>query len=200
MFDLSVDLPGFLVSVDIWLSHLVKKPISEQGSRQSIATYVGLVCGSFLFAILRALAFYMASLSSSETLHDRMILAILKAPVLFFDTNPAGRILNRFSKDIGSLDEILPTNFLTSNQMILSSITAILMPAVVNPWLLLVVVPVIVAFLYVVQYYLKSSRELKRMESISRSPVFSHFAETLNGLDTIRTRRRQKDFFQQFCR
>ena len=165
-----------------------------------MAIYVGLVCGSFLLAMLRALAFYMASLNSSETLHDRMILAILKAPVLFFDTNPAGRILNRFSKDIGSLDEILPTYFLTSNQMILSSITAILIPAVVNPWLLLVVVPVIAAFLHIVLYYLKSSRELKRMESICRSPVFSHFAETLNGLDTIRTRRRQKDFFQQLCR
>ena len=192
--------PGLLVSVDVWLSNMAGKPFLEQGSRQTLAIYTGLVCGSLFLAMLRALLFYMASLSSSARLHDRMAVSLLKAPVLFFDTNPLGRILNRFSKDIGSLDEVLPTFFISSIQMSLFVVTATLLPAVVNPWLLFAIVPVVVAFFSIVQYYLKSSRELKRLESICRSPVFSHVAETLNGLDTIRVRRREKDFFQQFCR
>ena len=165
-----------------------------------MAIFTGLVCATLLFAMLRSFLFYQASMSSSEHLHDRMVLAILKAPVLFFDTNPVGRILNRCSKDVGSLDEVLPTIFLTSIQMVLFSTAAMMLPSVLNPWLLLAVVPVIVSFICIVRYYLKSSRELKRLESICRSPIFSHISETLNGLDTIRSRGRQQDFVEQFYR
>ena len=195
-----VDVKGVLVSLDVWLSHLVKKSEEEQRSQTTLATYSAIVCAALCFAMLRAFLFYQVSLSSSEQLHDRMTLAILKAPVLFFDTNPVGRILNRFSKDVGCMDEVLPTFFLTSIQYVSFSIVATLLPALLNPWLFLAVVPAVISFVYIVKYYLKSSRELKRLESICRSPVFSHISETLNGLDTIRSRRRQKDFIQQFYR
>ena len=193
-------LKGLLVTLDVWLSHLVKTPLEEQRSQTTLATYSGIVCAALCLAMLRAFLFYQVSLSSSEQLHDRMTLAILKAPVLFFDTNPVGRILNRFSKDVGCMDEILPTFFLMFIQMGSFTIAATLLPALLNPWLFLAVVPVVISFIYIVKYYLKSSRELKRLESICRSPVFSHISETLNGLDTIRSRRRQKDFIHQFYR
>ena len=193
-------LKVLLVSLDVWLSHLVKTSVEEQRSGRTLAFYSGIVCAALCFAMLRAFLFYQVSLSSSEQLHDRMTLAILKAPVLFFDTNPVGRILNRFSKDVGCMDENLPTFFLTSIQLVLFTIATTLLPALLNPWLFLAVVPAVISFVYIVKYYLKSSRELKRLESICRSPVFSHISETLNGLDTIRSRKRQKDFIQQFYR
>ncbi|XP_020607744.1 multidrug resistance-associated protein 4-like [Orbicella faveolata] len=129
-----------------------------------------------------------------------MVLAILQAPVLFFDSNPVGRILNRFSKDVGCLDELLPRNFLLSIQCVLMVFASTIIPTITNPWLLFLVIPLIVLVLCISTYYLKTSRELKRLESICRSPVFSHFSETLNGLDTIRTRGRQRDFVDQFYR
>ena len=129
-----------------------------------------------------------------------MVLAILQSPVPFFDSNPVGRILNRFSKDVGCLDELLPHTFLLSIQRVLMVFASIIVPIVTNPWLLFLVVPLIVLVLYISKYYLKTSRELKRLESKCRSPVFFHFSETLNGLDTIRTRDRQKDFVDQFYR
>lgn len=127
-----------------------------------------------------------------------MVVAVLQAPVLFFDSNPVGRIMNRFSRDIGCLDELLPKTFLLSIQYALMVSTAILVPAATNPWLLLVFVPATFLAVYITSYYLKTSRELKRLESICRSPVFSHVSETLNGLDTIRTRKRQDDFVDRF--
>ena len=191
---------GVFVSVDVWLSYLVNKPMAEQGSFQNMAVYTGLVCGALFFGMLRSFLFYLASLSSAARLHDRMIVAILKSPVLFFDTNPLGRILNRFSKDVGAIDEVLPTHFLNSLQVLLFLAAATILPATVNAWVLLAAIPFCVTCVYLGKYYLKSSRELKRLESICRSPIFSHFSETMNGLDTIRNRGRQRDFMHQFCR
>ena len=189
-----------VVAPDVWLSSLTKKLPEEQKDHTNLTIYACLVSASLIFAIIRAYGFLLVSLRCSERLHDKMVLAMLQAPVLFFDSNPVGRILNRFSKDVGCLDELLPKTFLVSIQRVLMVFPSIIIPTVTNPWLLFPVVPLIVLVLYISKYYLKTSRELKRLESICRSPVFSHFSDTLNGLDTIRTRQRQSDFMDQFYR
>jgi len=189
-----------IVAPNVWLSSLTKKLPEDQKESTNLIIYGCLVSASLIFAVIRAYGFFLVSLRCSERLHDKMVLAILEAPVLFFDSNPVGRILNRFSKDVGVLDELLPKAFVVSIQRVLMVFASITVPTVTNPWLLFLVVPLIVLVLHISNYYLKTSRELKRLESICRSPVFSHFSETLNGLDTIRTRRRQTDFVDQFYR
>ena len=191
---------AILVSPDVWLSFLTKKHPEDQRDGINLTIYGCLVGASFIFVIIRAYGFLLVSLRCSERLHDKMVLAVLQAPVLFFDSNPVGRIMNRFSKDIGYLDEVLPKTFLMSIQLTLILLTGILVPVVTNPWLLFAVVPLSVFALYTTRYYLKTSRELKRLESICRSPVFSHISETLDGLDTIRTRGRQREFVHRFYR
>lgn len=111
-----------------------------------------------------------------------------------------GRILNRFSKDIGWLDEQLPRKFQLAIDSTLNVLASLIVPAVMNPWLIFILIPLISVAIYLSTYYLKTSRELKRLASISRSPVFSHISETLDGLETIRTRERQSDFVDQFYR
>ena len=188
------------VWLDVWLSNTVKKSREEQQSETNLVIYAGMLGTALLCGLLRTFLFYHVSLRSSEQLHDQMTLAILKAPMLFFDTNPLGRILNRFSKDVGSMDEILPTCFLSAIEYVLFTISAIILPSLLNPWILLVVAPLVISCIYIVKYYLISTRELKRLESIYRSPVFSHISETLKGLDSIRSRRRQEDFIHAFYR
>ncbi|KAL9966836.1 hypothetical protein ACROYT_G024964 [Oculina patagonica] len=191
---------AMIVFPDVWLSYLTKKPADDQKDKTNLTIYGCLVGASLVFAIFRAYGFLVVSLRCSERLHDKMVVAILQAPVLFFDSNPVGRILNRFSKDVGCVDELLPKTFLFSIQLLLLVFASILVPIVTNSWLLIVVVPVSLMVVYISKYYLKTSRELKRLESICRSPVFSHISETLNGLDTIRTRGRQTDFVEEFYR
>ncbi|XP_078361814.1 ATP-binding cassette subfamily C member 4-like [Oculina patagonica] len=191
---------AMIVAPDVWLSFLTKQHPENQKNNSNLTIYGCLVGGSFLFGIIRACVFLLISLRCSERLHDTMVMAVLQAPVLFFDSNPVGRIMNRFSKDVGCMDEMLPRMFLKAIQIDLLVLTSVLVPTVTNPWLLLVIVPITVVAVYISRYYLKTSRELKRLESICRSPVFSHFSETVNGLDTIRTRGRQNDFVEQFCR
>ena len=188
------------MSPDLWLSHLTKMSWGAQQESKTWYIYASFVSAALIVAAIRVFLFFFMCLRSAENLHNKMVSSLLQAKVLFFDTNPAGRILNRFSKDIGCLDELLPALFAASMQLNLSMLTAAVLPAFTNVWLSFVCVPVIGVFLCLAWYYLKTSRELKRWQSICRSPVFSHFSETIAGLDTIRTRKRERDFIDQFYR
>ena len=143
---------------------------------------------------------FRALLNSSTNLHDSMLLAVLKAPIFFFDTNPTGRILNRFSRDIGIMDELLPDAFVDCVQLVLFCIGSVLLLSVLNPWVLLGAIPLITAFVFLGRYYLKTSRELKRLEGLNRSPVIAHFSDTLDGLVTIRAFQREGAFMEELYR
>ena len=73
-------------------------------------------------------------------------MSILKAPVLFYDTNPSGRIMNRFSKDIGIVDEFLPPTSLLAIQYILQTLASIIVTCSTNYWAIFGVVPMLVGF------------------------------------------------------
>lgn len=185
---------GIMVLPDLCLSFLTTLPQDEQTNITNVSIYASCVAAAVLLTTLRAYLFIQVLLRSSEKVHNNMATSILKAPVLFFDSNPVGRILNRFSKDMGCLDEVLPKTFLFAVQMVLFVLTASLLPLAANAWLAAVVVPIIVLYVYIARYFLRTARELKRLESVCRSPVLSQIAETLDGLDTIRTRKRQQEF------
>lgn len=187
-----------MVSPNVWLSYLTKMTGKNQQNRTTLGIYASFVSAAFLLGIIRAYVFFCGSLRAAENLHDKMVARVLEAPVLFFDTNPAGRILNRFSKDIGAIDELLPKFFLLAIQLFLFVLTAAVLPSFTNFWLALVTLPTFMIFAYLAWYYLKTSRDLKRLESICRSPVFSHFSETMAGLDTIRTRKKERSFIDRF--
>lgn len=143
-----------------------------------------------------SLLFCFILLKASEILHNKMVLAVLRAPVLYFDKTPVGRILNRFSKDIGNLDDVLPTHFLLAVEVSLFSFSTILLPAAANAWLFLVATPVVAIVLYYGRYYMRSSREIKRLEAITCSPVYSHISETIAGLEIIRSSQMEQRFLK----
>ena len=173
-------------------------PFEQQRSFTTLLVYGSIVTGSLLLTLLSSFCFYLAALKASENLHDQMTKAVLKAPVLFFDTNPAGRILNRFSKDIGCMDDILPGKFLFAIQLCLYFFTATTLSAVANFWLFITCAPLTVLFIYLTKYYLKSAREIRRLEAITCSPVYSLIADTMAGLEVIRSSEMENDFLQKF--
>uniref|UniRef100_A0A669C3K4 Multidrug resistance-associated protein 4 n=1 Tax=Oreochromis niloticus TaxID=8128 RepID=A0A669C3K4_ORENI len=158
----------------------------------------GLTATSVVFGFVRSLVFFNVLVSSAQTLHNNMFNAILRTPIHFFDINPIGRILNRFSKDIGYLDSLLPWTFVDFIQVFLQVIGVIAVAAVIIPWILIPVVPLLVVFLFLRCYFLQTSRDIKRLESTTRSPVFSHLSSSLQGLSTIRAFKVQQRFQQTF--
>ena len=123
---------------------------------------------------------------ASDDLHNNLLKSILAAPMSFFDATPTGRILSRFSKDLYSIDLELTEYldfFLSMGVTVVVSLGTIIF---VTPWFGIAVIPLAFVYIKVLNYFRDVARETKRIESVSRSPVFAHFSETLGGLGTIR--------------
>ncbi|XP_043656548.1 probable multidrug resistance-associated protein lethal(2)03659 [Drosophila teissieri] len=141
---------------------------------------------TILVTVARSFLFFNLAMKASIRLHNSMFRGITRAAMYFFNTNPSGRILNRFSKDMGQVDEILPAVMMDVIQIFLALAGIVIVIAIVNPLFLIPTVILGIIFYQLRTFYLKTSRDVKRMEAITRSPVYSHLAASLTGLSTIR--------------
>lgn len=151
-----------------------------------------------LMTILRGFLFFKVCMHASKVLHDRMFGSILHATMRFFDSNPSGRILNRFSKDMGAIDEYLPKAIMDFIQVALVMFGILILITIVNPILIASLVVVVIVNLMILKIYLRPSQDLKRLEGICRSPVFSHLSASLSGISTIRARGLQDVVAREF--
>ncbi|RMX56477.1 hypothetical protein pdam_00014934, partial [Pocillopora damicornis] len=126
--------------------------------------YGGLVTTTLLLSFLRVLLFFHVAVTSSVKLHNDMFDAVIRAPLYFFDTNPAGRILNRFSSDTAHMDTLIPETFFDFLQLGLLVGAVVIMNVITMPFILVGVVPLILVFCCLRNYYLKTTREIKRLE------------------------------------
>ena len=115
----------------------------------------------------------------------------------FFDTVPTGRIMNRFTSDLDTIDGMIPQEILSFTRCLIESIVVILLICVTTPYFIAIVIPLMGVYYFIQKVYISSSRQLKRLYSISKSPIFSHFTETTNGAQTIRAFGHQERFIQE---
>ena len=159
-------------------------------SKLPIGGYMGVfaalgVAAAFL-AFIRVIIMMLMGLRASRILHDGLLRSVVSAPMSFFDTTPVGRLLARFTADLEMIDTLLPSTLGMLGMciaFIVGTFGAIIFAA---PWFALVCVPVLVVYYQVMLYFRNVSREVKRFESITKSPIFALFSETLNGLPVIR--------------
>jgi ATP-binding cassette subfamily C (CFTR/MRP) protein 1/ATP-binding cassette subfamily C (CFTR/MRP) protein 3 len=141
---------------------------------------------SLTLALLRAWSWAWQAISASTRLHDKLLQNVLRCKMSFFDTTPIGRILNRFTKDFYMVDIELPrnvSNFIVCLMSVLGSFTMI---GVVLPWFFIVMFPILAYYYYVQDSYRPLSRDLQRIESASRSPIFATFSEAVSGVTSVR--------------
>ncbi|XP_051008844.1 ATP-binding cassette sub-family C member 10 [Acomys russatus] len=139
-----------------------------------------------LCTLLRAVLFAAGALQAAATLHHRILHRLLVAQVTFFDSTPTGRVLNRFSSDVACVDDSLPflLNILLANSVGLLGLLAVLGSGL--PWLLLLLPPLSLVYYGVQRHYRASFRELRRLGSLTLSPLYTHLADTLAGLPVLR--------------
>nr|XP_045582319.1 ATP-binding cassette sub-family C member 4-like isoform X3 [Procambarus clarkii] len=164
----------------------------------NVYVYTGLTVGLFLLSLGRTILFFVMCMTSSRTLHNRMFESIIRVPIKFFDTHPIGQILNRFTKDLGQIDEMLPITVFDVVIILLNFLGIIVVIASVNIWIILPTVVLGIIFVFLRRFYLSTARDVKRLEGITRSPVFSHLSASLQGLTTIRAFEAQQIFMDDF--
>lgn len=201
----------FSVSTNVWLSVWAndKNSSSTENRNTYLGVYAALGTGEgltificlqflkynkiiflyFITAIAQftaTLTFNYGALRAAKYIHDRLLSQTLKLPMSFFDTTPLGRIINRFSKDVDAVDNALPQSL---NGLLAEVFRVVAIFGIISfstPMFLTVIIPVFVAFFFIQRYYIATSRQLKRIESVTRSPIYSHFGETITGRSTIR--------------
>lgn len=156
--------------------------------------YVGVADTLLALGFFRGLPLVHSLITVSKILHHKMLHSVLHAPMSTLNTLKAGGILNRFSKDIAILDDLLPLTIFDFIQLVLIVIGAVAVVSVLQPYILLATVPVIAAFILLRAYFLHTSQQLKQLESEGRSPIFTHLVTSLKGLWTLRAFGRQPYF------
>ncbi|KAG8328053.1 Canalicular multispecific organic anion transporter 1 [Homalodisca vitripennis] len=191
------------VTANMWLSAWTKDSTAVVDGVQDLQKrnfyleiYTMLGFGQMVFAVISAVTLAFGTILASKYLHASMLSNILRCPMSFFDTTPTGRIVNRFGKDVDVLDITLPTSI--SNTL---SMTSIVLGALVviswsTPIFLVVIFPVGLIYYVLQKVYVATSRQLKRIESVSRSPIFSHFSESISGASSIRAYGVEKRFIK----
>nr|QGP74118.1 ABCC transporter [Sedum alfredii] len=186
---------------DLWLSYWVDSVDSER-EMNSTLSYLDILSAfclmNSMLTLIRAFSFAYGGLRAAAMMHDRLIVKIVGAPVSFFDETPGGRILNRFSSDLYTIDDSLPfiLNILLANSVGLLGIVAVLIYVQVT--FLIALLPFWFLYSKLQFYYRSTSRELRRLDSVSRSPIYTSFTETLDGSSTIRALESQDYFSAKF--
>lgn len=129
---------------------------------------------------------FWGSLRASSKLHQRLLDSVTRAKLQFFDTTPLGQLMNRFSKDIEAIDQDVAPIAVGVLGCLFSLITIVVLIAVITPGFLVAAFFITLIYFAIGQFYLRSSRDLKRLESVQRSPLYQQFGETLSGIVTIR--------------
>ena len=183
-----------------------------------IFVLIGLV--QCVFTLASDFVYLMMYYFATRMLHDNMLKSLLRSTMEFFESTPSGRIINRFSKDVEATERGIPESFKSFLRCLFHVLFTVLVILISTPLFFFALIPIIVVyifvqvvlfrfkfqfydkksskflFIYLKRYFVASMRQLKRMESASKSPIFSHFGETVNGVSTIRAYSAQKRFIR----
>lgn len=185
-----------------WWSNSVKSGVFPyqwmENSMLAVMVYGALGVLVLLANYVERLVWMTRATLAGRDIHNRTLRAVLLTRLRFFDTTPMGRILNRFARDMEGVDDQLAWNFESAVRSFALMIGTLVLILFTAPVVILFALPSLFVFYRIQHDYRKSAREAKRLESISRSPRYAHFKETITGLTTIRAYRKEEYFTNTF--
>ena len=195
IFFLLILSQGSNIATSLWLSYWTSDKFGYS-TGQYIGAYAGLGAMQALLMFAFSVALSVAGTKSSRVMLHRAMTRVLRAPMSFFDTTPLGRITNRFSKDVDTMDNAL-TDAMRMYFFTLAMITSVFILIIVFfHYFAVALGPLFLMFIFSSAYYRASAREMKRHEAVLRSSVFSRFSEAVSGTSSIRAYGLQERFIK----
>nr|XP_021410687.1 canalicular multispecific organic anion transporter 2 [Lonchura striata domestica] len=185
------------IGANVWLSDWTNEPVvngTQHNTAMRIGVYAALGLLQGLIVLICSFTLALGGINAARTLHAALLENKFHTPQSFYDTTPTGRVINRFSKDIYVIDEVIPPTILMFLGTFFTSLSTMIVIIASTPLFAVVIIPLAILYFFVQRFYVATSRQLKRLESVSRSPIYSHFSETVSGASVIRAYRRVKAF------
>ncbi|KAK4996838.1 Transporter of the ATP-binding cassette (ABC) [Elasticomyces elasticus] len=170
---------------------------SDVDAKYYLGVYAALGLGYMIITLTREGVLFGGSIAASKRIHRRLIDSVVHAQFRFFDSTPLGQLMNRFSKDIEQVDQEIAPVAVGVVHCMASIITIIILISVITPRFLIAGVFISILYFLIGNFYIHSSRDLKRLESVQRSPLYQQFGETLSGMTTIRAYGDERRFIRE---
>lgn len=180
-----------------WLSYFSTHQ-NEVNVGNAVLIYGCLGLFALFMSVMNNFFWLERGIKAGKRMHDEMLRSVLRSPIRFFDSTPVGRILQRFSRDVESVDIYLQWSFVSVVHSILQVIVSLFLILFLIPWMIVIIVPVMLLYYRVQNDYRRPAREVKRFDSVARSPRYAHFKETLQGLVVIRGFKKEAWFLNNF--
>ncbi|XP_017727201.1 PREDICTED: multidrug resistance-associated protein 1 isoform X2 [Rhinopithecus bieti] len=188
------------LSSNYWLSLWTDDPIvngTQEHTKVRLSVYGALGISQGIAVFGYSMAVSIGGILASRYLHMDLLHSILRSPMSFFERTPSGNLVNRFSKELDTVDSMIPEVIKMFMGSLFNVIGACIVILLATPIAAIIIPPLGLIYFFVQRFYVASSRQLKRLESVSRSPVYSHFNETLLGVSVIRAFEEQERFIHQ---
>lgn len=186
------------VSADLWLARSTAIGLSEV--QDFFLIYCLCILALCVSTYARSMYVLHRGLVAGVESHKRLLQGVIHAPMRFFESNPVGRIVNRFSRDLETVELSLPRNLLDAGHCLFETLSAFFVIAVVKPITLLVLAPSCMGYYHLQKSFRPLAREAQRLSSMTLSPVFALLSESLAGVETLRAARLERDFEGRFVR
>ena len=179
---------GTKAFLDYWLTWWATNQFGWT-SNEYLLMYFGIFVVNGIFIFVRSLTLYFFLCRACRWMHENLLSRVMKMPMSFFDTTPSGRIINRFSRDTETIDIVLPGIVVQFLGCISNIITTLIIVCVATKWFTVALPPILILYLSIQRFYIPACRELQRIESITRSPIYSGLGEGVSGVEAIRAYR-----------
>ena len=163
-----------------------------------LTIYIGLSVVIWLVGTSRYFVAYIASIKASKVMFEKLSHTVLRAPLRWLDTVPVGRVLNRFTADFNTLDSRIAGDLGFFFYETLELIGVMIAGFIVSPFMILFAIPLMIVAAFIAIRYLTGAREVKRLESNAKSPIFEQFGSSLAGIGTIRAFDKAEEYIERY--
>ncbi|XP_078519306.1 multidrug resistance-associated protein 1-like isoform X2 [Lissotriton helveticus] len=182
-----------------WIGLWTDDPVingTQQNKKLRLGVYGFLGSVHVLGIFVATGAIILGGILVSKHLHYSLLYSILRCPLSFFERTPSGNLTNRFAKEMDTVDNVIPQVLMMVIMLFLTILEILLIITVATPLAAVSFIPLGLLYFFLQRFFVATSRQLKRLESVSKSPLYTHFNETLQGVGVIRAFKEQGRFIE----